>query len=75
MYVMTPSIARANTWPNENLTSLAIRLHEAAGREVGADVLADYSAADSESARWRAVVDQVASLTDASAKAWSARLG
>jgi dGTPase len=35
---------------------------------------ADYEAADSDAARLRVVVDQVASLTDASANAWHARL-
>jgi dGTPase len=36
---------------------------------------ADFEAAGSETARLRAVVDQVASLTDASAVAWHRRLG
>lgn len=36
--------------------------------------LADYAAADDESGRRRVVVDQVASLTDASALAWHTRL-
>jgi dGTPase len=35
---------------------------------------ADFEAADSDAARLRVVVDQVASLTDASALAWHARL-
>jgi dGTPase len=35
---------------------------------------ADFEAADSDAARLRVVVDQVASLTDASAGAWHARL-
>jgi dGTPase len=36
---------------------------------------ADFEAADSDAARLRVVVDQVASLTDASAVAWHQRLG
>jgi dGTPase len=36
---------------------------------------ADFEAADSDVSRLRVVVDQVASLTDASAVAWHHRLG
>jgi dGTPase len=36
---------------------------------------ADFDAASSDQARLRVVVDQVASLTDASAVAWHERLG
>jgi dGTPase len=35
---------------------------------------ADFAEADSDAARMRVVVDQVASLTDASAVSWHARL-
>ncbi len=34
----------------------------------------DFDAADSDAARLRVIVDQVASLTDSSALAWHARL-
>lgn len=57
------------------LTALVARLMERDGQGLDTPYAADYAAAESDSARLRVVVDQVASLTDARAVAWAARLG
>ncbi len=58
----------------ETLTELADILLDRAPDELDAGFAADWRAAESDAARKRAVVDQVASLTDQSANAWHARL-
>ena len=44
------------------------------GRDLEPDFAADYAAADDDAGRLRAVIDQIASLTDVSARAWGLRL-
>jgi dGTPase len=44
------------------------------GRELDATLRADYLAAGDDAARTRVVIDQIASLTDASAVDWHRRL-
>jgi dGTPase len=58
----------------DTLTELADVLFERGPSELDAGFAADWRVADSDAARKRAVVDQVASLTDQSANAWHARL-
>lgn len=57
-----------------NLTELADVLFDRGPSALDAGFAADWRAADSDAARKRSVVDQVASLTDQSANAWHARL-
>ena len=56
------------------LTELATTLHATGPANLDAGFAADWNEADSDAARKRAVVDQVASLTDQSAMAWHERL-
>ncbi|MFV0458489.1 MAG: deoxyguanosinetriphosphate triphosphohydrolase [Actinomycetales bacterium] len=56
------------------LHRLVSRLVDRQGRDLTPALAADYAAAADDSARLRAIVDQVASLTDASARAWVDRL-
>jgi dGTPase len=56
------------------LTSLAGVLLESGPQHLDAGFAADWSAASNDAGRQRAVVDQVASLTDQSAIAWHERL-
>ncbi len=58
----------------EVVTELVVLLQERGPSALMPALRADYEAADSDAARLRVVVDQVASLTDASANAWHARL-
>lgn len=58
----------------DTLAELADVLFERGPSELDAGFAADWRVADSDAARKRAVVDQVASLTDQSANAWHARL-
>lgn len=58
----------------DTLTELADTLFERGPSAMDAGFAADWYAADSDAARQRSVVDQVASLTDQSANAWHARL-
>jgi dGTPase len=58
----------------EILTELATTLFDGGGAELDPGFAADWRAATSDADRKRAVVDQVASLTDQSAAAWHARL-
>jgi dGTPase len=45
------------------------------GRDLEPDIRADHDAASDDAGRLRAVVDQVAGLTDISAPLWGERLG
>ena len=56
------------------LTALASTLLASEGADLDAGFAADWAAATSDAERKRAVVDQVASLTDQSAMAWHERL-
>lgn len=58
----------------DTITELADTLFDRGPSELDAGFAADWNAADSDVARKRAIVDQVASLTDQSANAWHARL-
>lgn len=58
----------------DTLTELANVLFDRGPRDLDAGFAADWHSADTDTARKRAVVDQVASLTDQSANAWHARL-
>ena len=58
----------------EVVTELVSLLWEHGPQELMPALRADFEAAGSDAARLRVVVDQVASLTDASAIAWHARL-
>ena len=58
----------------ELITELVSMLRLHAPGELVPALRADFEAADDDAARLRVVVDQVASLTDASAVAWHARL-
>jgi dGTPase len=56
------------------VTELVSLLQQGDPAELMPALRADFEVADSDAARLRVVVDQVASLTDASALAWHARL-
>lgn len=58
----------------DTLTELADVLYDRGPSALDAGFAADWHAADSDAARKRAVVDQVASLTDQSANTWHAKL-
>lgn len=62
------------TQQREVLTELASALLERGGESLDPGFAADWSAATTDAGRKRAVVDQVASLTDQSAMAWHERL-
>ncbi len=57
------------------LTGLVGALADQGGAALEPVFAADHAAADDDGGRLRAVVDQVAALTDAKARAWAARLG
>jgi dGTPase len=56
------------------LQNLVKALVESGGRELEPDIRADHDAATDEAGRLRAVIDQVAGLTDLSAPLWAERL-
>jgi dGTPase len=58
----------------ELLLALVDVLDRSEGRELETEFAADFAAAPDDAARRRVVIDQVASLTDVSARAWAARL-
>lgn len=72
VFVMAP-VDRQGEYEAERdlLTSLVIRLAERDGAGLEPMFADEYAAAGDDSARLRAVVDQVASLTDASAADWA----
>jgi len=57
------------------LQGLVKALVDTEGRELEPDLRADHDAATDDAGRLRAVIDQVASLTDLSAPHWGVRLG
>ena len=58
----------------ELLTALVEVLDKSDGQELEAEFALDFAHADDDAARRRVVIDQVASLTDASARTWAMRL-
>ena len=58
----------------ELLLALVEAIDRSEGRELETEFAADFAAAGDDAARRRVVIDQVASLTDVSARAWGARL-
>jgi dGTPase len=58
----------------ELLLALVEVLDRSDGRALEGEFAADFAAAPDDAARRRVVIDQVASLTDVSARAWAARL-
>ncbi len=76
VFVMSPVDRQAEyEAQRELLGGLVRRLAERDGIELEPMFAADYAEATDDSGRLRAVVDQVASLTDASAAQWALRLG
>jgi len=74
-YVMrTDRRAEVQDRQRELLQALVSVLTRTEGRDLEPDFAADYAAADDDAGRLRAVIDQVASLTDVSARAWGLRL-
>ncbi|HET6167160.1 MAG TPA: deoxyguanosinetriphosphate triphosphohydrolase [Marmoricola sp.] len=74
-YVMrTPERTRIMDGQRELLAELFEALVDSDGAGLDASFRADHAAAADDAARTRVVVDQIASLTDASAVAWHARL-
>ncbi|TXL62718.1 deoxyguanosinetriphosphate triphosphohydrolase [Aeromicrobium terrae] len=63
------------TQQRELLTGLVEQLVANEGRDLEPDLRADHDAATDDAGRLRAVVDQVASLTDISAPVWADRVG
>ena len=61
-------------WQREVVTELVAQLRLRGPAELQPAFRADFAAAESDAARLRVLVDQVASLTDASAVTWHARL-
>jgi dGTPase len=59
----------------ELLQNLVKALVDSGGRELEPDIRADHDAASDDAGRLRAVIDQVAGLTDLSAPLWAQRLG
>ena len=57
------------------LTSLVVALVRRGGRDLEPLFAADWAASTDDGGRLRVAVDQVATLTDASAHAWAGRLG
>jgi dGTPase len=57
------------------LQGLVKALVASEGRELEPDIRADHDAAPDDAGRLRAVIDQIASLTDRSAPLWATRLG
>jgi dGTPase len=58
----------------ELLLALVEVLDKSEGRELEAEFALDFAHAEDDAARRRVVIDQVASLTDASARTWALRL-
>jgi dGTPase len=74
-YVMrTPTRARIMERQRELLAELFAALVDSGGEALDAAFRDDHARAADDAARTRVVVDQIASLTDASAIAWHARL-
>jgi dGTPase len=74
-YVMRrPGTAERLTAQRRTLRELVAALRDEAPDALGAGARTDWIAAPDEAARLRAVVDQVAQLTDSAARAWHARL-
>jgi dGTPase len=74
-YVMrTPERVRVMERQRELLSELFAELVASDGAELDASFRADHAEAPDDAARTRVVVDQIASLTDASAESWHARL-
>ncbi|MBW8751936.1 MAG: deoxyguanosinetriphosphate triphosphohydrolase [Propionibacteriales bacterium] len=74
-YVMrTPERSHIMELQRELLAELFEALASSDGRELDATFRDDHARAGDDAARTRVVVDQIASLTDASAVAWHARL-
>ncbi|WP_418058564.1 deoxyguanosinetriphosphate triphosphohydrolase [Pimelobacter simplex] len=74
-YVMEDASHRAQlTRQRELLTELVVVLLDRGSDALDETFAADWRAAADDAARTRVVIDQVASLTDASAVAWHARL-
>jgi len=74
-YVMrTDRRAEVQDRQRELLQALVSVLSRTEGRDLEPDFAADYAAATDDNGRLRAVIDQVASLTDVSARAWGLRL-
>jgi dGTPase len=75
IYVMNrPGVARAQSAERELVTELAAAIMMGAPVTLDPLLRPAWQAAGSDQARCRVVVDQVASLTDTSAKAWHRRL-
>jgi dGTPase len=74
-YVMrTDQRATVQDRQRELLLALVATLGAAEGRHLEPDFAADFAAAPDDAARRRVVIDQVASLTDVSARSWALRL-
>jgi dGTPase len=75
IYVMNrPGVERAQSEERELVTELAAAIMIGAPATLDPLLRPAWQAAGSDQARWRVVVDQVASLTDTSARAWHRRL-
>ena len=76
LFVMTdPGRSHLYAAERELLAGLVAALRDAGERALPTQFAQQFAEADSEAGRMRAVVDHVASLTDASAHTWAARLG
>ena len=74
-YVMrTDQRASVQDRQRELLLALVTALAAGEGRDLEPDFAADFAAADDDTVRRRAIIDQVASLTDVSARSWALRL-
>jgi dGTPase len=74
-YVMNrPGVEQAQSEERELVTELAAAIMIGAPATLDPLLRPAWQAAGSDQARWRVVVDQVASLTDTSARAWHRRL-
>ncbi len=74
-YVMrTDQRASVQDRQRELLLALVTALTAGEGRDLEPDFAADFVAADDDTVRRRAIIDQVASLTDVSARSWALRL-
>jgi dGTPase len=74
-YVMAdPERLRAQAVQRELLAELVFAVAEGAPDTLVGPIRADWAAAQDDIARWRVVIDQVATLTDQQAYAWHARL-
>lgn len=76
LFVMTdPGRSGMYIAERELLSGLVLALREAGAPALPTQFAQVFETADDETGRMRAVVDHVASLTDASARAWAARFG